>query len=81
MKTVNMHEAKTQLSRIVARVAQGESFIIGKAGKPMAVLSPFVPKAKPRVPGSMKGRIWIAEDFDADNDLIAGLFEGRTKKE
>ncbi len=74
--TVNIHEAKTHLSQIIERVAGGESVIIGKAGKPMAVLSPYASTHKPRKPGSMKGRIRIADDFDAADELIADLFEG-----
>ena len=80
MKTINIHEAKTHLSRFIERVSQGESFIIGKAGKPMAVLSPFLSTTKPRKPGSMKGRIWLSDDFEADDDLIADLFDGKTEK-
>ena len=80
MRTINMHEAKTHLSRIVEQVEKGESVIIGKAGKPMAILSPYVSEAKSRKPGSMKGRIWIADDFDADDDLIADMFEGRAEE-
>ena len=76
MKTINIHEAKTHLSQIIERVARGESVIIGKSGKPMAVLSPYVSTEKPRKAGSMKGKIQIGDDFDADGDLIAGLFEG-----
>mgnify|MGYP001549778637 CR=1 FL=1 len=77
MKTINMHEAKTHLSRIVERVTRGESFIIGKAGKPMAILSPYVKPTVSRRPGGLKGKIRIAEDFDADEDGLADLFEGR----
>ena len=50
MKTINIHEAKTHLSRIIERVARGESVIIGKAGKPMAVLSPYAATAPPERP-------------------------------
>ncbi len=50
---------------------------IGKAGKPMAVLSPYAATAPRRKPGSMKGKIHISDDFDADDDLIADLFEGQ----
>lgn len=76
MKTINIHEAKTHLSQIIERVVRGESVIIGKAGKPMAVLSPYVSTEGPREPGSMKGKIRIADDFDSDDELIANLFEG-----
>jgi prevent-host-death family protein len=65
MKTVNIHQAKTHLSRLLEEVAAGEDVVIAKSGKPVARLVPFKPALKPRVPGSMKGKIWISEDFDA----------------
>ena len=65
MKIVNIHEAKTHLSRLLEDVAGGEDVIIAKSGKPVARLIPFRPALEPRVPGSMKGKIWIADDFDA----------------
>jgi len=76
MKTINIHEAKTHLSQIIERVAAGESVIIGKAGKPMAVLSPYASIQKPRKPGRMKGKIELAPDFDDVDEQIADLFEG-----
>ncbi len=76
MDTINIHEAKTHLSRILERVAGGESVIIGKAGKPVAVLSPYVAADSARKAGSMKGKIWIADDFDAADAVIADLFDG-----
>ena len=79
MKTVNIHEAKTHLSRLIARVAQGESVVIGKAGVPVAVLSPYVSPVKDRKPGAMKGKIKISDDFDAYDDRIADLFEGKSE--
>ena len=77
-KVVNIHEAKTQLSRIVEEVAAGAEFVIAKAGRPMARLSPInaLPKAK-RL-GQLKGKIRVPDDF---NTLVAqdilGQFEGR----
>ena len=79
MKTVNMHEAKTHLSRLVDRVAKGEKIIIGKAGKPVALLSPYEPDSSPRTPGSLKGRVWVSDNFDDSNEEIAELFEGSTE--
>jgi prevent-host-death family protein len=64
MRTVNIHAAKTHLSRLVDEVAAGEEIIIAKAGKPLARLVPFTPDREPRRPGLMKGKLWIAEDFD-----------------
>ncbi|MBA2450912.1 MAG: type II toxin-antitoxin system Phd/YefM family antitoxin [Chloroflexi bacterium] len=64
MKPVNIHEAKTHLSRLVERAAAGEEIIIAKSGKPMARLVPLREDLTPRVFGTMKGQIWIADDFD-----------------
>jgi prevent-host-death family protein len=65
MTEVNVHQAKTHLSKLLARVAAGEEIIISKAGKPVARLVPFHGLRKKRVPGLDRGKIWIAEDFDA----------------
>jgi prevent-host-death family protein len=62
---VNIHEAKTNFSRLLAQVDKGEEVIISKAGKPIARLIPFEEKPKRRVSGSGKGRIEVADDFDA----------------
>jgi prevent-host-death family protein len=65
MAEVNIHEAKTHLSKLLARVAAGEEIIISKAGKPVARLVPFQRVRKKRVPGLDRGKVWIADDFDA----------------
>jgi len=65
MAQVNIHEAKTHLSRLVDAAARGQETIIAKAGKPMARLVPLRAAIRKRKPGSLKGKIWIAEDFDA----------------
>jgi len=65
MKVVNIHAAKTQLSALLAEVANGEEVLIAKAGKPVARLIPVGNLPAPRKPGSMKGRIRISADFDA----------------
>ena len=77
-KIVNVHEAKTHLSRLLERVANGEEIIIAKAGKPVAKLSPFVGAKEPRKPGALKGQIWLADDWDSDevNREIEELFYG-----
>jgi prevent-host-death family protein len=62
--TVNIHEAKTHLSRLLARVMGGEEIIIAKAGKPIAKLIPYATQIQHRVPGTAKGKIWISADFD-----------------
>ena len=63
-KTVNIHEAKTHLSRLLARVAAGDEVIIAKAGKPIARLIPVAPSGR-RSLGEDRGRAFIADDFDA----------------
>ncbi len=65
MKTVNMHQAKTHLSRLVEEAAEGREIIIAKAGKPRAKLVACLPARKPRKFGWLKGKIWISDDFDA----------------
>lgn len=64
-KTINIHEAKTHLSRLVDQAAAGKEIVIAKAGKPMARLVPLMQEPKPKKFGLLKGKIWIAEDFDA----------------
>jgi prevent-host-death family protein len=70
---VNMHEAKTHLSRLVERVEAGEEIVIGRAGKPVAKLVPYQEERVQRRPGALKGKIWIADDFD--DDLPAEVLE------
>jgi prevent-host-death family protein len=62
---VNVHAAKTQFSRLLERVAQGEEVVIAKAGRPVARLVPAEPAPVPRRPGSARGLGRIADDFDA----------------
>ena len=64
MVTVNVHEAKTHLSRLLVRVMNGEKIIVAKAGKPVAVLSPYTPESTARSPGNDAGTVVIAPDFD-----------------
>jgi prevent-host-death family protein len=74
-KTVNLYEAKTHLSALVDRAADGEEIVIAKAGKPRARLVPIPSARKLRQPGGGKGKVWIAEDFDAPlpPDLLAAF--------
>ena len=65
MKPVNVHEAKTHLSRLLARVARGEEIVIAKAGKAIARLVPVAAPERERVLGFDRGRVVIADDFDA----------------
>lgn len=61
---VNIHNAKTQFSKLLERVASGEEVIIAKAGKPVARLVPFIEKKPQRVPGSARGIVTIENNFD-----------------
>jgi prevent-host-death family protein len=66
MKTkINVHEAKTQFSKLLQRVMNGERIIIAKAGKPVAVLSPIEEAPERRQPGNDAGKVVISSDFDA----------------
>ena len=78
MRTVNIHEAKTHLSRLVEEVSKGRVILIAKAGKAMAKLSGINPSRPRRKPGFLKGKIKIARDFDAPlpGDLL-DAFEGK----
>jgi len=77
MQKVNIHEAKTNLSRLIEQAVQGEPFIIAKAGKPMVTVTAYSPPLDPasRV-GFMKGMISVPDDFDSmGQDEIQTLFE------
>ena len=75
---VNIHEAKTHLSRIIDEVAAGAEVIIAKAGKPMARLVPIAPAATQKRFGLLKGKIKVSDDFNAPlDDEVLAAFEGR----
>jgi prevent-host-death family protein len=77
-RTVNIHEAKTHLSRLVDDLASGQETIIAKAGKPVARLVPFESGRPRRKPGFLKGKLHTPDDFDAPlPDEILAAFEGR----
>jgi prevent-host-death family protein len=77
MKVTNIHEAKTHFSKLVERAAAGEEIVIGKAGKPVVRLVPYVAPAHPkRKPGSLKGKIRILPGFDEMDREIEKLFSG-----
>lgn len=77
MQTVNIHEAKTQFSKLIEAVAQGEAVMIAKAGKPAAMLVPVPAQKAARKPGAMKGKIRLSADFDAPlPDDLQSAFKG-----
>jgi prevent-host-death family protein len=78
MNKVNIHQAKTQLSRLVDRAAAGEEIVIAKSGKPVARLVPYTPPSKPRRPGYLRGKIRIKKSFDLPLPKeVLESFEGR----
>ena len=76
-KSVNIHEAKTHLSRLIERVEAGEEITLARAGRPVAKLVPFVRRTEPRTPGIWKGKLTLEPDWDSPevNAEIAALFE------
>ena len=78
MELINVHQAKTHLSRLLERVIAGEEIVIAKSGRPVAKLVRF--PTQPRKPGRLKGKIRMAPDFDAPlPDSIAAAFRGETE--
>ena len=76
--TVNVHDAKTHFSKLLQRVMAGEEVVIAKAGSPVARLVPYEQKPPLRLPGSAKGKIRIAPDFNAPlPDELLDAFEGK----
>ena len=79
MKTINIHEAKTHLSRLIEQAVEGEPFIIAKAGKPLVKVSALTSSANDQVrrTGFLAGAFTVPEDFDqmGENE-IADLFSG-----
>ena len=81
MRTININEAKTNLSRLIEKAVKGEPFIIAKAGKPLVKVSRLVPisgETKMKRLGFMNGQIAVPEDFDRmGNEEIEWLFKGK----
>ena len=78
MHQVNIHDAKTNLSRLIEQAVNGEPFVIAKAGKPMVTVTACVPTQDPakRI-GFLQGMIEVPDDFDSMGaDEIQNLFEG-----
>ena len=76
MTQVNVHEAKTHLSRLLDQAAAGEEIVIARAGKPVAVLSAWKPTQQPRRLGLYEGQITVADDFDELPEDLRRAFEG-----
>lgn len=74
--SVNIHDAKTHLSRLVERVEAGEEVVIARAGRPVARLVPYRTRVQQRRPGLWRGQVTLAADFDAPDPLLEAAFEG-----
>lgn len=79
MIIINISEAKAQLSALIEKVLAGEEVVIGKAGKPVARLVRYKRSEEPRMPGALKGKIKIADDFDDMPNDIAESFGLKTQ--
>jgi prevent-host-death family protein len=76
MQLVNVHQAKTQLSKLLDQIEAGEEVVISRHGKPVARMSPVEGELPPRQPGALKGKIWIADNFDAFDEELEEMFYG-----
>ncbi|HEY6393213.1 MAG TPA: type II toxin-antitoxin system prevent-host-death family antitoxin [Bryobacteraceae bacterium] len=71
---VNIHEAKTQLSRLLKQVEAGQEVIIAKSGRPVAKLAPLMPEIKKRRFGAARDLIWMSPDFDDEDETLLKMF-------
>jgi len=79
MATYNIHQAKSQLSKLIEAVQEGENVTIARAGKPVAVLAPFRARAIPRRRGLLKGQVQLGPEFDEPLPAdVLDAFEGKT---
>ncbi len=76
MQIINIHQAKTQLSKLIEKTQNGEDVIIAKAGKPIAKLVAYKEPLKPRKLGLLKGKIHVPDNFDDEDEEINRLFYG-----
>ncbi len=77
MVTVNIHEAKTQLSKLIDQAIKGEAFVIAKAGKPLVKVAALEAPSEPQRLGFLEGEITVPEDFNRMGEAeIAALFGG-----
>ena len=73
---VNVHDAKTHLSRLIDRAAAGEEIVVARAGRPVARLVALAPPGPVRTPGRLRGKIRFADDSEATPDWLIEAFEG-----
>jgi prevent-host-death family protein len=75
IRQVNVYEAKTQLSKLLAQVEAGDEIVIARHGKPVARLVPLQRTAIPRQLGSLRGKIWVSPNFDEPDHELIDLME------
>lgn len=76
MQIFNIHQAKTQLSKLIEKAQNGDEVIIAKAGKPVVKLTSYKQPLKPRKPGLLKGKISVPDNFNDEDEEINKLFYG-----
>ena len=76
MQIINIHQAKTNLSKLIEKTLNGEDVIIAKAGKPVVKLVAYKEKLKPRKLGLLKGKIFVPDNFNDEDEEINKLFYG-----
>ena len=76
MHIANIHDAKAKLSELIKRALAGEEVVIAKAGEPMVRLTPVQHDLTPRKGGQLKGKIWIADNFDEFDEELDEMFYG-----
>lgn len=74
MLILNIHEAKTNLSSLIASALDGKDVVIAKAGKPIIKLIKYVPEKRQRIPGLFKGKMWMSDDFNDESMEIEKMF-------
>lgn len=79
MITIGIDDTNSPLSRLVEQAAAGESVVIERAGKPVAMIVPIAPASQPRRPGNWRGRVHIADDFDDLTEELEIDFYGEAK--
>lgn len=80
MYLVNVHEAKSQLSKLIEKTTKGEEVVIGKAGVPVVRLVAYTQKDGQREFGLWKGKVFIPENFDEENKEVVKLFYSADEK-
>lgn len=76
MQVINIHQAKTNLSKLIEKTLNGEDIVIAKAGKPIVKLVTYKEKLKPRKIGLLKGKIFVPDNFNDEDEEINKLFYG-----